>query len=503
MASTQTSLRSAGWVSLWSFAQLIVQFGFQVVLAKYFGASADMDAFVAAIALPTVLSSIFIGSLGYALVPTFAERLGVGDTEKAWATANSLLLVLAVFTGLSAGAICLAARPLTEVLYPGFSSQQAEQTARLVTVLSWLMVTNGLIAYSQAIHHCHKRFSVPAIAPVLGIGTTLAIVLLFQDSGIDAVGAAVLLGSVVTAAVQFAFPLFRFRLRFRMDDGARRCLRLMLPLVCGAAYYRLDPLVDRYLASELPTGSVSHLGYAARLVTALLLISTSGLAVVAFPNLAIQRAAGRLDEFRAEVAHALRCLCVIITPIVVGLGWYAHPTVRCLFERGEFTASDTKTVALLLVLYMGMVVAAAYGDIAAKVFYALSDTRTPTIIGCVGFTLGVALKLALTPAFGVAGIVAATSCYYLANVATMMVLILRRTGRGAFSGIGGSFLRSLLASGLALVTAWPLVRWNIAWGLPLGAIAGAIVYVSGMLIQRDEFAVRLWNMLTGKGGEPS
>lgn len=44
MVNTQTSLRSAGWVNLWSFAQSIVQFGFQGVLAKYFGTSADMDA---------------------------------------------------------------------------------------------------------------------------------------------------------------------------------------------------------------------------------------------------------------------------------------------------------------------------------------------------------------------------------------------------------------------------------------------------------------------------
>lgn len=98
MADTQTSLRSAGWVSLWSFAQLIVQFGFQVVLAKHFGASADMDAFVAAIALPTVLSSIFVGSLGYAFVPVLTERLSADDPVKARATANSVLTVLVAGT---------------------------------------------------------------------------------------------------------------------------------------------------------------------------------------------------------------------------------------------------------------------------------------------------------------------------------------------------------------------------------------------------------------------
>ena len=491
MASVDTSLRSAGWVSLWSFGQLVVQFGFQVVLAKYFGASADMDAYVAAMAVPVVASAILVGSLGYAFVPVFTEQWNTGNHEAAWNTANGVLTVLLAVTGTLATLVFLAARPLTATLYPGFSSAQSSKAAELVALLAWLVVTNGLIAYSQAVHHCHKRFILPAVAPVVGTSVTLAGAIVFRQHGIIAIAGAVLAGSVVAAALQAAFPLGRFRFRLRWDEPARRCFRLMLPLVFGAAYYRLDPLVDRHLASRLATGSIAHLGYASRLVTALLLVSTSGLAVVAFPNFSARYSEQGREGLREEVAHAVRCLCIILIPIVVALVIYSRPLIRDLFQRGEFSATDTREVAMLLAIYLGMVAAAGYGEIAAKVFYALSDTRTPTVIGCAGFTVGVLLKCALVSVAGVAGIAAATSAYYVLNSVIMGRLLARRLGRGAFAGVAGSAGRALAGSAAAAIAAFPIVHSQLPMGALLGGVAGGGVYVAALLVQRDEIALRL------------
>jgi len=59
---------------------------------------------------------------------------------------------LIALTGTLATVVFLFARPLTTLLYPGVSTVQSALTARLVVVLSWLILTNGLIAYSQAVH---------------------------------------------------------------------------------------------------------------------------------------------------------------------------------------------------------------------------------------------------------------------------------------------------------------------------------------------------------------
>jgi putative peptidoglycan lipid II flippase len=490
--SIDTSLRSAGWVSLWSAGQLAVQFALQMVLAKYFGAREEMDAFVSAIALPTVLSAIFVGSLSFALVPVFSQRLSRNDPAAAWSVASGLFWIVLCFTGLLAGCLTVLSVPATRVLYPGFDPPQAEQTSRLVAVLAWLLVGNGLIAFSVGILHAQKRFLVPAVAPVLGTAVTLAGTVGFREHGIQGVAYAVLAGSLVAAAIQLAaLPLSRMRWRRVADHGVAECLWLLFPIVCGAVFYRLDPLVDRYLASELPAGSIAHLGYAMRLVTALTMIGTSGLAVVAFPNFARRYAQDGLDGLSTEVAHALRCLCVIMLPILVGLGCYSLPVIRALFERGEFTAQDTRAVAWLLVLYLGMVAAGAFGDLAAKTFFALGNTRLPTVIGCVGFAFGLVLKIALTDRWGVSVIAAATSLYFVGNASAMLAILYRKFGGSMVRGLGSVMWRALLASSIAVLVAYPAARSGVSWHVFLAAGLGAVVYLGLLLWFRDEFAWRM------------
>ncbi len=495
MSDHRASLRSAGWVNLLSFAQLVVQFAFQTLLARYFGAGAEMDAFVAAISLPTFISSVFFNSLGYALVPVLSRKLVEQDLDSAWSSANNLLTLLGVTTGFAAMILAVFANPLVRLLFPGYAGQQAALTAELVRVLACLIVTNSLIAYSQAVHHSHRRFITPALSPVVGILTTLLIVACLPSRSMLTVAWAVVAGSAVVALLQLSWPLRHYRLRLRPGSDTYQFLRLCAPLILGAAYYRLDPLIDRYLASFLPTGSVAHLGYASRLVTALLMVSSSGLSVVAFPSFAQQQAAASTEGLAREVAHAIRCMIAIIVPIIVGLGCYSTPVIRDLFERGRFTATDTHTVSLLLLLYLGMIVGGAFGDVAAKIFYSLSDTRTPTVIGCIGFTLGLGLKLTLVPSMGVAAIALATSLYYLLNLALMGWLIWKRLGGLLLQGVARACARSLLASLAAVLLAAPVVFSGIPLSSFVGAVAGAGAYFLALFLLKDEMALRLWDYL--------
>jgi putative peptidoglycan lipid II flippase len=474
---------------------LVVQFVYQMILAKYFGASANMDAYMAAITLPTVLTSIFFASGGYAFVPVFSEELDCGNEQRAWMVAGNTGLLVLGFSLLLALATSLLAGPLTAVLYPGLSPETAGQTVDILRILAWLIVTNGLILFLQSIHHCHGRFAVPAIAPVLGTVVTLGVAIFFRRYGIVSVAWAVLAGSAVAVLAQTPFVVTNLRLRARVEEGTRKYLWLMLPLVCGSAYCRLEPLVDRYLASGLPVGSISHLGYAWRLASALLLVATGGLSSVAFPSFARHLSAGRQDAFRDEIARAMRCLALILVPIGVGLSCYHEAVVRDLFQRGKFTAADTEAVAWLLLLYSGMLIGAGLGEICAKIFYALSDTRTPMLIGASGFTLGLVLKLALAPGWGVAGLVVATSLYYVFNAVAMAIVILRRLGRAAYAGVGRASLRALLASIAGVLAAYPVIRSGMTLGVIPAAVCGLVVYLIVLLAVRDEFAWQLVRFL--------
>src|SRR5687767_7178917 len=79
----------------------------EVVIARQFGTSAEMDAYLAAFRLPDFLFYVVAGgALGSAFIPTFAGYLIRADMEGAWRLASAILnwviLALSILAGVAA-----------------------------------------------------------------------------------------------------------------------------------------------------------------------------------------------------------------------------------------------------------------------------------------------------------------------------------------------------------------------------------------------------------------
>jgi putative peptidoglycan lipid II flippase len=464
-----------------------------------------MDAYVAAMALPVVVATILSGSLGYVLVPAVAERLAGGNERDAATVASQVGLYMTAASLLISAAVTASAGPLTAFLCPGFSADERALTAGLLRVLSALIVANSLASYLNALFHSYRRFAEPAVAGVIGTLATLGYVLLLhQQQGIFAVAWGVVFGATVTVAI--LLPLFLSQLwssaawKAPMHAGTRQCFGLLMPLVLGAIYWRLDPLVDRFLGSYLPLGSIAHIGYAWRLISGLMLIGTSGLSIVAFPAIAAHAAAKKHDDLNVELAHAIRFFLFLIVPVCVGLAAFRVPVVRLLFEHGRFTSADTQAVSLLVALYVGVIFGAGLGDLLSRTCYAQHDTRTPVIVHSLNFTLAAGLKFLIVGSSGAAGLVTATSMYYLLNSTVLGTVLLRRLGRDMLTGTPGTLLRSLASSIVACLAASLIIRLPAVWAVLPAAACGAVVYLLMMLLFADDFALKLCRRLTGWAG---
>ena len=283
------------------------------------------------------------------------------------------------------------------------------------------------------------RFALPALAGVIGTLVTLGyVIILHRTNGIYAVAWGVVIGSMATVVIlipQFIRDVAQFRpLRTPLQAGTRQALTLLAPLVFGTLFWRLDPLLDRFLGSYLSAGSLSHLGYAWRLTTALMMLGTGGLSIVAFPAIASHAATGQREALHSEVAYALRFLLFLLVPVTFGLALFHEPVARLLFERGKFTPADTQAVARLVFIYLGVVIGASFGDLLSRTFYALQDMRTPVAVSLIGFALAAALKFLLANRLGAAGLAAATSFYYLFNSAALAAILVRRLGTAMLAG---------------------------------------------------------------------
>jgi len=479
-----------------SLVQLFILFGTQLVLARFFGAGREMDALVAALAVPVVLAAILSGSIGYVLVPVFADRVAKHGQRDASAVASQIGIYLLGASLVAALIMAVTAQPIAAALCPGFSNPERQLTAKLLQVLAGLVVANTLVAFLNALHHCHHRFLAPAVAGVAGPLVTLGyIVLSSQQQGIFAVAWGIVAGAATTAIL--LLPLWIAALRelpadwWHPHSGTRQALLLLWPLLAGAILWRLDPLIDRWLGSYLSAGSIAHLGYAWRLTAALMMLGTSGLSIVAFPAIAAHAAAGRRLELSAEIAHALRLLVFLLVPVCLGLGLFAQPVVRLLFEHGKFTAADTQAVAMLLVLYLGVVVGASLGDVLSRTLYALHDTRTPVVVSTVVFMLAVGLKFLLVDRTAAAGLAAATSFYYAMNASALAAILLRRLGRDMLAGVAMSLVRCALCAAAACLVAWLTGQMWMPIAVVPAAISGAVSFALFAWLAGDEFAIRI------------
>ena len=67
-----------------TFASSIFGFVREVINARFYGTQWQMDSFLAAATIPTILFGVFNGALVSALVPIFSEYVARDDEDGAW-----------------------------------------------------------------------------------------------------------------------------------------------------------------------------------------------------------------------------------------------------------------------------------------------------------------------------------------------------------------------------------------------------------------------------------
>lgn len=487
-------------VSAASLLQIINQFVFFSFLAAFFGASRQTDALAAALVLPTVLAAIVTGSIAYVLVPELVRQFeSQAEDSSVWQLAFYVGTVTTLVGGVISGILWLQAGPICHWLYDDMSDADCALTVRLLKILSIQVVLNGWISWAQAVHHSRHHFVLPALGGVIGTGVGLGMVAMWGKQEVGVFAWAINLGAAVSALVHMV-PLAR-RWVFPKADGTSviRMVAAFWPLLLGAAFIRIDPVIDRVLASELDGGSIAHINYAQRIMMALLAVGTSGLSVIAFPQLAQRHSNEGQEGLAAHFALAFRRLLLLVIPIVIGISMFSTRIIRDLLERGAFTSGDSRTVGLLVVVMMGMFVGASAGELLARAFYVVEDTKTPTIVGVVALILGLIAKYCLFKQIGIWGIACGVSGYFVLSATIMGVILAKRLGKSVFEGALVYAGQAVLASWGACACCWLIFSVEVpslstTW---VAGPVGVLTYALVLLMLNNVDAKHAFRLATG------
>lgn len=430
-------LRAAAKVGSWTMLSRILGFIRDILLARLLGAGALADAFFIAFKLPNFFRRMFAeGTLTVALVPVLAEERKKGE-EDAHAYLNALagllLAALLIFTILG-----IVFMPWLLLLFaPGFHDEpdRWHQALHLARWMFPYLAMISLAAMSWAVLNAYRKFSVAAASPaLLNIALIFAAIVLapsFKNPA-EALAIGVVLGGLLQLAIQFPAlkrigwvpkPSWRPRM-----PAITQTMALFGPAVLGVAAVQINILVGTILATLLPTGAVSYLYYADRIVQLPLALFGIAMGTALLPALSDHFANNRPQEAKDELCQGLTWLTWITLPAMLGLLWLAEPIIRTLFEHGKFTLADAHATAQALQAYGVGLIAFCWARVLSMACYAEKDAKAPMRFAAISVVANIILALLLIKPLGYVGLALATALASFINVALLWWNIRQRQG---------------------------------------------------------------------------
>ncbi|MGP3973918.1 murein biosynthesis integral membrane protein MurJ [Streptomyces sp. 8N114] len=507
-------------------------------IAQLFGADAGTDAFLVAWTVPELAATLLIeDAMALVLVPAFSlalSRRAAREAEARGSTAEETdpvrALVAATLTRLAlllvcaAGLLMLAAPYAVRLLAPGLPDTGTAVDCLRLTALT--VLTFGLAGYFSAALRAHRHFAAPAAIYLVYNAGVIAV--MFAGHGLWGVRAAALgvaVGGALMVLVQL--PAFLSRLPARGTDATRgkataragaardragraaRVVRehsrtgalvgtrtgalvgigVLAPVVTFTVSRQAQVLFERFMASSLPAGAISHLNYAQK-VAQLPMVLSLMVCTVTFPVVARAMADGDAAAARRRVERDLTLAGIVVLLGAAYVMACAPQIVGLLFERGAFDARDTAATAAVMRVYScGLLGHSMVGALVRPFFSGNRPPWYPAAAMAAGLAVTVGTGVAAAGSWGVLGIAAANALGITVTAALLLHGLGARVVAVDVPRVAAGLLRLLVATGTAATAGWAAAALFSA-PLAAAAVGGAVVLAAflavGLLVGAPE-----------------
>ena len=402
-------------ITVFYFLSLLVNMAVQIILASRFGAGAEMDSYFVALTIPTFVSLILSTSISRVFIPVFIDsRLKKGE-DSAWKFASNFVNTLSLFLALLVVISLFFIRSYIKWLAPGLSLTSHELSVGLSLVLFPSIFFNGFSTLLTSLYYADNRFLKPSVTIILNSAVIFLMVFLSGRSlGIYSVAYGMILGAVIQSL--FLLPVFsgKYRCVLRFDDGdLKKILKLILPVMIGAVFYKATTLIEKNFASGISTGAISYLGYAYRIIPVLLALTTTGISTAFFPLLSKFASSNDWENVKKTYIKGINSLMIIASPIVIYLIIMRLDVIRLLYARGQFTSQDSLNTASVFVYYLIALFFMALSTLPSQIYVITQDTKVLIPIGIFEIIAYSFYCSILSKAVRLQGIAIAFAIYYL------------------------------------------------------------------------------------------
>ena len=384
----------------------------EAVQIRYLGVGVLSDAFIAAYKLPNFLRRIFAeGALSAAFVPELVKLIRKKERKAVDGLMTSSFLFFEGIVLLICLFVVIFPQVIITIFTPGFSGEQVEYAIPLLRILISLIFFLSSSALLGGALHSVNHFFITAFGPaIMNIVYILTLILcIFYKLPVSYLAFGVLLAGAINFLMHLIiFFLYKFTFRKIIPESVKSfksVLGKFLPCLFGVGVVELNLLIDGQISSFLPKGTYTILYYGQRFMNIPL-----GMFAVAFSTVL-------LPHFSRVFLYAPRRMNLYLVEVVKFITWVILPAIFFLCFTAEKLFSHLLTkypqnvdeAAVILIIYSIGLIFFCINKVLNNMYYAMKDTRTPTIMSAMATGVNIVFNIAGMYFFGSYGIAAATT----------------------------------------------------------------------------------------------
>ena len=455
----------------------------EATLAAYLGTTYKSDAYYMVSSVQMVIYPMLSIGIWKVFLPLYKSHMAQGETEIAESLANKTISFFTTISFIVVVLLTLFAPVVVSVIAPGFKGATRTLCIRLVRISAPMYVLIIASAVYASILQCHEKFLGSQIREVAShVPTIIAAVFFYKKLGIEVMAVALVVAGLLRLIIELPFVnwgyKFRPDYRFKSQEFALMLKRLPSALI-SASIAQLNTLVDKSMASMLPTGTISGLNYGQKLMNVFSGLLSSAIATAMYPQMIELITLKKRDQLSELIVRIINIFCVLMVPITIACVLFKTELVAAVFQRGAFDINSTKLTSDVFAIYCIGLFFIACSTVVSNIFYGNGDTKTPMYINISALIMNIIFNLVLIHFWGVNGLAAATSLVAIITFFARLIIArqyVRLSGKSLLKTGFKVLFASVTACMIPRVLFWvhPINKYLV---LIISACVGVVVYL--------------------------
>jgi len=346
--------RSALTITIINGLVTAIQIVGQIVVARLFGAKIELDSFVSAVTIPTILTTVIAATLSDAFLPILKKKQ-IDNEENANKYFFRIAFIISIIVLIITFGIDLFSTKLLTAMFGVRGPAFILMTDTLMKYMIYTLPFTVIGTFSNAYLYSKKQFFLPSIAYFLGSVINLTLIIILSPI----IGIASMVVGFITAIILQFFLVFPYKIssyiltsiksinKKNIKQEMKFLFSSWAPLIISNLILGFGAILARYFSARLPEGYIVYVNLVIKLFAGLVGIMTIGIQTVFFPHLVELIHTNNFERAKLQVNKAKLYGFILTIGTVFIIIFIAPFFMRLLLTGGKFSSHNVDLLILL------------------------------------------------------------------------------------------------------------------------------------------------------------